>query len=113
MSPRVGPRPGAGRKPGSNAYGQSTRAIRIPVSLLPDIQKPLDQLKTQRRESDEAVLNAIRRAGRYLPLRCCGVTPRSASRPPSHFPYSPVVCPRVFPRPLRITLTSVWISMNI
>lgn len=97
MSPRGGPRPGAGRKPGINAYGQSTRAIRIPVSLLPDIQKLLDQLKTQRRESDEAVLNAIRQ-GRTIPsaqvLRCytpLGEPPTQsfplfASRVPAGFP---------------------------
>lgn len=48
MSSRGGARPGAGRKPGSNAYGESTRAIRIPVSLLPDIQQWLEQLKSER-----------------------------------------------------------------
>lgn len=97
MSPRGGPRPGAGRKPGSNAYGESTRAIRIPVSLLPDIQQLLDQLKTQRRERDTAVLTSIRQ-GRAIPsaqvLRCYAPLgeppaqsfPLFASRVPAGFP---------------------------
>ena len=48
MSPRGGYRPGAGRKPGSNDYGESTRAIRVPVSLLPDLQALLQGLKNRR-----------------------------------------------------------------
>ena len=40
-----GSRPGAGRKPGSNAYGESTRAIRVPVSALPEVQRLLDRMK--------------------------------------------------------------------
>ena len=50
MAPRGGPRPGAGRKPGSNDYGESTRAIRIPESLNPEIQSLLADLKAQRKQ---------------------------------------------------------------
>jgi len=46
--PRGGARPRAGRKPGSNAYGESTRPVRVPVSLHPGIQQLLNRLKTAR-----------------------------------------------------------------
>lgn len=45
---RGGARPGAGRRPGSNDYGESTRAIRVPVSRLPEIRAWLGRLKAQR-----------------------------------------------------------------
>jgi DNA polymerase V len=48
MVPRGGYRPGAGRKPGSNDYGESTRPIRVPVSLYPELRRVLDGLKRQR-----------------------------------------------------------------
>jgi len=37
-SKRGGARPGAGRKKGSTAYGESTQAVRVPMSLLPEVQ---------------------------------------------------------------------------
>jgi hypothetical protein len=49
ISPRGGFRPGAGRKLGSNEYGESTRAIRVPVSLYPEIQSLLESIKARRR----------------------------------------------------------------
>lgn len=42
---RGGARPGAGRKPGSNAYGEPTVPVRIPGSQVPVIQRWLDTLK--------------------------------------------------------------------
>lgn len=48
MAPRGGSRPGAGRKPGSNDYGESTRAIRVPLSRYPEIQSLLERIKAQR-----------------------------------------------------------------
>jgi DNA polymerase V len=42
-----GARPGAGRKKGSNAYGETTKAIRIPESLVPAIKTMLNQRKHQ------------------------------------------------------------------
>lgn len=42
---RGGARPGAGRKKGSSAYGESTRAIRVPESLLPKVNSLLKQRK--------------------------------------------------------------------
>lgn len=43
--PRGGYRPGAGRKPGSNAYGEPTAPVRIPRSRLPEIQAWLARLR--------------------------------------------------------------------
>jgi DNA polymerase V len=37
-----GKRPGAGRKKGSSAYGESTKAVRVPESLLPSVKVLLD-----------------------------------------------------------------------
>jgi DNA polymerase V len=42
-----GPRPNSGRKKGSNAYGETTKAIRVPESLIPSIQALLSQRKQQ------------------------------------------------------------------
>ncbi|MGR9073030.1 MAG: LexA family protein [Gammaproteobacteria bacterium] len=42
---RGGPRPGAGRKKGSSAYGESTRPIRVPESLIPPLQAALERRK--------------------------------------------------------------------
>jgi DNA polymerase V len=81
MAPRGGARPGAGRKPGSNDYGESTRAIRVPVSLYPEIQALLADLKTQRKQGvapESALLpdpSALRQA-----------FPLYASRVPAGFP---------------------------
>lgn len=46
-SNRGGARPGAGRKKGSNVYGESTQAIRIPESLLPEVKSLLERRKQQ------------------------------------------------------------------
>lgn len=43
-----GVRSGAGRKPGSNAYGESTKAIRVPLSTLPEVQALLERMKQAR-----------------------------------------------------------------
>jgi len=81
MASRGGARPGAGRKPGSNDYGESTRAIRIPVSLYPEIQSLLADLKAQRKQAvfPEGVLfpdlSAVKQA-----------FPLYASRVPAGFP---------------------------
>ncbi|WPL16593.1 LexA repressor [Thiorhodovibrio winogradskyi] len=45
MASRGGARPGAGRKPGSNSYGESTVPVRIPRSQVPTIQHWLETLK--------------------------------------------------------------------
>lgn len=42
---RGGARPGAGRKKGSSVYGESTRAVRVPQSLLPVLETMLAQRK--------------------------------------------------------------------
>ncbi len=40
-SKRGGVRPGAGRKKGSSVYGESTQAIRIPESMIPEVKAML------------------------------------------------------------------------
>ena len=42
---RGGARPNAGRKKGSSAYGESTRAIRIPESMIPKVKTMLELRK--------------------------------------------------------------------
>ena len=42
---RGGARAGAGRKKGSSVYGESTRAIRVPESMLPELKAMLGQRK--------------------------------------------------------------------
>ena len=44
---RGGVRPGAGRKKGSSAYGESTRAIRVPESMVAEVETMLDIRKQQ------------------------------------------------------------------
>ena len=44
---RGGARPNAGRKKGSSAYGETTKAIRVPESLVPAIKNLLDNRKLQ------------------------------------------------------------------
>lgn len=46
-SKRGGKRPGAGRKCGTGTYGEATKAIRVPESLVPAIKTLLDQRKQQ------------------------------------------------------------------
>lgn len=80
MAPRGGYRPGAGRKPGSNDYGESTRAIRVPVSLHPELQQFLERLKSLRKQAapPDAWLPDPGSARLALPL--------FASRVPAGFP---------------------------
>jgi DNA polymerase V len=42
---RGGARPGAGRKKGSSVYGETTKAIRVPESMLSEIKSMLSQRK--------------------------------------------------------------------
>ena len=42
---RGGARTGAGRKKGSSAYGESTKAIRVPKSMLPEVKLMLNNRK--------------------------------------------------------------------
>jgi len=44
-SMRGGVRANAGRKKGSSVYGETTKAIRVPESIIPDVQIMLDQRK--------------------------------------------------------------------
>ena len=40
-----GARPGAGRKKGSSVYGENTKAIRVPESMVPEVKVMLNQRK--------------------------------------------------------------------
>ena len=81
MASRGGARPGAGRKPGSNVYGESTRAIRIPLSLYPEIQALLASQKARRKQG-------IAPEGAWLPDGSAlkRALPLYASRVPAGFP---------------------------
>ena len=63
-SKRGGARTGAGRKKGSSIYGESTRAIRVPESMLPDVKTMLERRKQQ---SVEVLANSIDYASISLP----------------------------------------------
>ncbi len=79
-STRGGARPGAGRKPGSNAYGESTKAIRVPLSALPPVLDLLQRLK--------AIKQAEVTRGVSLPLQHppSSALPLFAHRVPAGFP---------------------------
>lgn len=49
---RGGARPGAGRRKGSSVYGESTRAIRVPESMLAQLRAMLENRKRQFQEQD-------------------------------------------------------------
>lgn len=53
-----GARPGAGRKPGSNAYGEPTTPVRIPVSQTPTVLAFLDAYRQETRASDPRALTS-------------------------------------------------------
>jgi DNA polymerase V len=81
MSTHGGSRPGAGRKVGSNDYGEPTQPIRVPLSVLPTVQHLLTRLKAQRRMAtypDGVLLPDLTAAKVELPL--------FAHRVPAGFP---------------------------
>ncbi len=51
---RGGVRPGAGRRKGSSVYGESTRAIRVPESMLPKLRFMLERHKQQFQRLNES-----------------------------------------------------------
>ncbi|RLA16786.1 MAG: hypothetical protein DRQ62_15705, partial [Gammaproteobacteria bacterium] len=44
-SKRGGARSGAGRKKGSSVYGETTKAIRVPESMVPEVESMLSHRK--------------------------------------------------------------------
>ena len=54
---RGGARAGAGRKKGSSVYGESTRAIRVPESMLPELKAMLSQRQQAPAKQHGNVLN--------------------------------------------------------
>ncbi len=65
-SSRGGSRPGAGRTPGTGAYGEPTQPIRVPVSLLPIVRAWLSA--RGKAPPRDALYPAPSRATRPLPL---------------------------------------------
>ena len=66
-SKRGGARAGAGRKKGSSVYGESTRAIRVPESMLAELKTMLEQRKYAASVSDTSLVSTIARATISLP----------------------------------------------
>ncbi|PHS71702.1 MAG: DNA polymerase V [Cycloclasticus sp.] len=60
-SKRGGSRPGAGRKKGSSVYGEPTKAVRVPESLLATVTELLEHKKKQ---TSDAIIN---HPGVFLP----------------------------------------------
>ncbi|TDR38584.1 SOS response UmuD protein [Tahibacter aquaticus] len=50
-----GPRPGAGRKPGSGTFGESTQPVRVPESQVPAVVAFLEAYREQKALEDEGV----------------------------------------------------------
>jgi DNA polymerase V len=48
---RGGARSGAGRKKGSSVYGETTQAIRVPESMIPELKNLLQQRQQQRQKT--------------------------------------------------------------
>ena len=68
---RGGPRPGAGRKPGSGLYGEPTRQVRVPDSQVPVIVDFLEAYRHQLSEPsavDEVYRPALMKRTVRLPL---------------------------------------------
>ena len=53
--PHGGTRPGAGRKPGSGSFGESTQPVRVPESQVPAVVAFLDAYREQKALEDEGV----------------------------------------------------------
>ena len=64
---RGGRRPGAGRPKHSGPYREPTTAVRIPRSLLPEVQMLLDRIASERRPSATGQPVAIDRPQRLAP----------------------------------------------
>lgn len=56
---RGGARLGAGRKKGSSVYGETTKAIRVPESMVVEIKEKLDQRKKHFKQVNSVDLSAI------------------------------------------------------
>lgn len=50
---RGGKREGAGRKPGTSLYGEPTKPMRIPLSLVAEVEKMLRKLIKNETRGDE------------------------------------------------------------
>ncbi|MCS3902199.1 DNA polymerase V [Methylohalomonas lacus] len=82
MSPRGGQRPGAGRKPGSNDYGEPTRPVRVPTSLVPELQAVLAAYRNRQGRAAADTAELLAPAANPQRLR----RPLFAFRVPAGFP---------------------------
>ncbi len=65
---RGGARPGAGRKKGSSVYGESTQAIRIPESMIPEVKTMLSQRQQLFKDSSVISLPSTSPSQLMIPL---------------------------------------------
>jgi DNA polymerase V len=69
---RGGVRPGAGRKKGSSVYGETTRAVRVPESMLPEVKVMLQvrrqQFEQLKRTDVDIIFPALQANTVALPL---------------------------------------------
>jgi len=83
MPPRGGKRPNAGRKPGSNAYGEPTVALRVPRSQEAVIR---DFLSTLRQQRERGEIDPVTPLARPLPDAPGLERPLFLSKVPAGFP---------------------------
>ncbi len=78
-----GPRSGAGRKKGSSVYGESTRAIRVPESLIPTVRQLLN-IRKQHASLEKTMTDSfLHPAQNPNPLTCPLFTGKVAAGFPS------------------------------
>jgi len=65
---RGGKRTGSGRKKGSNAYSESTKPIRVPLSLVDHVYQLLEWKKTKTSEVGDVLWNTAQEPSFSLPL---------------------------------------------
>jgi DNA polymerase V len=78
-----GVRAGAGRPSGSNRYGESTRAVRVPESLVPGLQQLLDDFSRLRKGSELSSIRPARAPFGPLPLPLYSSTVRAGFPSPA------------------------------
>jgi len=65
---RGGARPGAGRKKGSSVYGETTKAIRVPESMVPEVEAMLGHRKLLFKNSSAVSLPSVSPSHVEIPL---------------------------------------------
>ena len=68
QSKRGGSRPGAGRKKGSSVYGETTKAIRVPESMVPEVKSMLSFRKQFFENSSDIYFPSVTPSHVEIPL---------------------------------------------